>query len=90
MNGAWKFLALTACLGTFSLAARPSTKHIGKPRAKPAITGDTAQAASGPVSDSAKAAAALAAAVRRANDSAVAAQKAAHADSLKHEADGRS
>src|SRR6267142_475116 len=82
MDKAWKFLALAACLGTLC-AARPSTKHVGRPHqdstkadyakrmkaaAAPVVVPPSAKNAEvDPVSDSAKAAAALAAAVRRAN-----------------------
>src|SRR6267142_5071616 len=97
MDKAWKFLALAACLGTLC-AARPSTKHVGRPHqdstkadyakrmkaaAAPVVVPSAAKNAEvDPVSDSTKAAAALAAAVRRANDSTVAAQAAQAAQAV--------
>lgn len=57
MGGVGKLLALTVCLGSLSLAARPSVRHIGKPRA-PVATPASARHVTPPASpvppDSAK------------------------------------
>jgi soluble lytic murein transglycosylase-like protein/tetratricopeptide (TPR) repeat protein len=75
MLSAWKSFAITVCLASTAALARPSTKHIGRPAAPRGPEAAELAAASVPMPGSADSAAALAEAVRRANDSTVAAEK---------------